>query len=645
MHPCPPDNKTTNGKKSKEIGRSLSNTELGVFKTVGAEICRAAETASKPGRLHRKGTVITMKTITEALSDLCRKAFEECGYEESLGVVAESDRPDICEFQCNGAMKGAKLYKLPPFKIASAVVEKLVGRKEFEKVEAVMPGFINLTISASFLSSYINNAHRDPARGMPQLLKGKKVLVDYGGPNVAKALHIGHLRSAIIGESVKRIAAAAGAQAIGDAHLGDWGLQMGLVIMELKERYPEWRCFSPDFDPEKEDIPPIDIKQLNEVYPCASAKSKVDPAFSAAAHEATVLLQAGHPGYSALAKAFTEVSKADMKGIYDRLHVNFEYWFGESDAGEYIGELLALLENKGLLKESDGAKVVQVSKEDDTAPMPPVIIKKSDGSNIYATTDLATMIQRRKLFDPDFLWYVVDKRQGLHFAQIFRCEKLAGILSEESVCEHLGFGTMNGADGKPFKTRDGGVMQLTDLLDTAYEKALESLDPAKFESEKHRRRVADRLSVASVKFGDLINNRAKDYIFDFDRFLSCEGKTGAYLLYTVTRITSLLSRTNETVPDELDPDCPLTGAEKSLLLTLAGAAELFEKAVEERAPNYIAEAAYRIASAFSTFYHDDRILSEEDAAKRKNRLALCALTKERMLYLTDLLAMETVDVM
>ncbi len=586
-----------------------------------------------------------MKTITEMLTDICREAFKECGYDGELGTVSESDRPDICQFQCNGAMKGAKIYKLPPFKIANAVVEKLTGREEFEKVEMAMPGFINMTVRPSFLALLVNAAHRDAHSGMPQILAGKKVLLDYGGPNVAKPLHIGHLRSAIIGEALKRIAAGAGAQAFGDIHLGDWGLQMGLVITELKVRHPDWRCFASDFDAEHEEIPAIDSKELNEVYPCASAKSKSDPAFAAEAHEATALLQRKHPGYYALWKAFMEVSKADMKRIYDRLHVYFEYWYGESDAEDYVEELLTVLNEKKLLQDSEGAKIVRVSREEDTAPMPPVIIKKSDNSNIYATTDLATMIQRRKLFDPDYIWYVVDKRQGLHFTQIFRCEKLAGILSEESICEHLGFGTMNGPDGKPFKTRDGGVMQLTDLLDTACSKALESLDPSKFAGEEQRKQTADRLSVASVKFGDLINNRAKDYIFDFDRFLSCEGKTGAYLLYTVTRITSLLNRAEGEIPSELDVSCPLTPAETQVLLALTGAAEYFKKAVEERAPNYIAEAAYNIATAFSTFYHDDRILSESDEQKKKNRLTLCALTREKMLFLTDLLAIDTVEVM
>ena len=586
-----------------------------------------------------------MNTITDTLSAILAGAFEECGYDPALAVVTESDRPDICQFQCNGAMKGAKLYRLPPFKIATAVTGKIADHPAFSKVEMAMPGFINLTLSEKFLAEYINETHADAHLGMPHLLKDQKVLVDYGGPNVAKPLHIGHLRSAIIGEAVKRIAAAAGADAFGDIHLGDWGLQMGLVIAELRERHPEWRCFAPDFDPEKDVIPEIDVKELNEVYPCASAKSKTDPEFARAAHEITAELQQKKPGYYALWKAFMKVSKADMKKIYDRLNVSFEYWYGESDAEEYVDELLSVLIEKNLLEESDGAKIVKVSTEEDTAPMPPVIIKKSDNSNIYATTDLATMIQRRKLFDPDRLWYVVDKRQGLHFTQVFRCAKLAGILKEDCDCAHLGFGTMNGADGKPFKTRDGGVMQLGNLLDTAYEKALENLAPEKFKDEEHRQSVAKKLSVASVKFGDLINNRAKDYIFDFDRFLSCEGKTGAYLLYTVTRITSLLNRAGEHLPDTLNPGCALTPAETNLLLALAGAGEFFSQAVIEQSPNYIGEAAYRIATAFSAFYHDDRILSEEDDAKRQNRLALCALTKEKLLFLTDLLGIETVDVM
>ena len=589
-----------------------------------------------------------MNTITTTLSLLLKEAFEACGYDGALGVVTKSDRPELCQFQCNGAMKGAKLYKLPPFKIATAVTEKLADHPAFLKVEMVMPGFINLTLKNEYLTDYINETAADPAKGMPQLLAGKKVLVDYGGPNVAKPLHIGHLRSAIIGESIKRISLAAGGDAFGDTHLGDWGLQMGLVITELRERHPDWRCFAPDFDPEKDTVPPIDVKELNEVYPCASGKSKTDPEYSRVAHEVTAELQKKHPGYYALWKSFMEVSKADMKGIYDRLNVDFEYWYGESDAEDYVEELLALLEEKNLLEESEGARVVRVSREDDNAPMPPVIIKKSDNSNIYATPDLATMIQRRRLFDPDYVWYVVDKRQGLHFTQIFRAEKLAGILKEECACEHLGFGTMNGADGKPFKTRDGGVMQLNALLDTAYEKALASLDPAKFRDEEHRKEVADRLSVASVKFGDLINNRSKDYVFDFDRFLSCEGKTGAYLLYTVTRITSLLAKAEREsleIPAHLDVTVDLSPAEKELLLTLADVGEYFEQAVTERAPNYIAEAAYRIASAFSVFYHDDRILSEEDGAKKANRLALCRMTKEKMEFLTYLLGIETVDVM
>ena len=586
-----------------------------------------------------------MQTITKTLGAIVGKAFADCGYDPELGAVTESDRPELCQFQCNGAMKGAKLYKKPPFKIAEEVVAKLSDEKAFAKAVVAMPGFINLTLDGAYLAGFVNAAHSDAHAGMPQMLEGRRIVVDYGGPNVAKPLHVGHLRSAIIGEALKRIAKAAGAEVFGDTHLGDWGLQMGLVITELRFRHPEWRCFAPDFDPEKDELPEISAAELNEVYPCASAKSKVDPAFSAEAHEATVLLQQKQPGLYALWKSFMEVSKADMKATYDRLNVDFEYWFGESDAEDYIPGLMKVLEDKGLLEESDGALVVKVAQQSDDAPMPPVIIKKSDGSNIYATTDLATIMQRTALFSPDGIWYVVDKRQGLHFTQVFRCAEKAGLIENEKVCEHLGFGTMNGPDGKPFKTRDGGVMQLTELLNTAYEKALSSLDPEKFACEADRRATADRLSVASVKFGDLINNRQKDYIFDFDRFLAAEGKTGAYLLYSVTRITSLLAKAEEKVPETLDPACALTPAETGLLLTLSKTSEAFEKAVTERCPNYIAEAAYAVATAFSAFYHDDRILSEEDGTKRSNRLALCALTKEKMKTLLDLLAIETVSAM
>lgn len=586
-----------------------------------------------------------MKTVIGILSEICGKAFSECGYDAALGAVCASDRPDICQFQCNGALSGAKIYRTAPIKIALAVAERLKDEKTFEKVETAMPGFINLTLDRAFLCEYLNAARADGKNGMPQMLAGKRIVVDYGGPNVAKPLHVGHLRSAIIGEAIKRIAKAAGADAVGDTHLGDWGLQMGLVITELKERHPEWRCFAPDFDPASDPIPAISAEELNEVYPCASAKSKTDAEYARRAHEATVLLQQKEPGYYALWQSFMKVSKADMKRIYDRLNVDFEYWYGESDAEDYVPELLEILENGGLLEDSEGAKVVRVARESDDAPMPPVIIKKSDGSNIYATTDLATILQRRKLFAPDGIWYVVDKRQGLHFTQVFRCAEKAGLIESEKLCEHLGFGTMNGADGKPYKTREGGVMPLTVLLDNAYRKALESLDPAKFRTNEERERTADRLSVASVKFGDLINNRQKDYIFDIDRFLSAEGKTGAYLLYSVTRIGSLLAKAADAVPGALDPACPVTKAETDLMLTLASAGEYFVKAVEERAPNYIAEAAYQIASSFSGFYHDVRILSEEDGQKRRNRLALCAFTRAWMTCLLDLLAIETVDVM
>lgn len=594
----------------------------------------------------QKGTdTKIMKTITQKLTEICSEAFEKCGYNAQLGIVTRSDRPELCQFQCNGALKGAKLHRVAPIKIAAAVVEELKKNDAFEDIQAVAPGFINIILKDAWLASFINELNQDKARGVEQVLSGKKVLIDYGGPNVAKPLHIGHLRSAIIGESLKRIAAATGADAFGDIHLGDWGLQMGLVITELKERHPDWKCFDESFDPEKDEIPEISIEELNEVYPCASKKSKEDEQYSKTAHEITALLQKKHPGYYALWKSFMKISKADMKRIYDRLNVSFEYWYGESDAEEYVEELISLLEEKQLLVESDGARVVIVEEESDTSPMPPVIIKKSDNSNIYATTDLATLLQRKKLFNPDNIWYVVDKRQGLHFSQVFRCQKKAGILGDGCDCEHLGFGTMNGADGKPFKTRDGGVMQLTALLDFASEKSRANLDDSKFETEEERRDAADKIAMASVKFGDLINNRTKDYVFDIDRFLSCEGKTGAYLLYTITRITSLLGKLEGDIPEKLNEKVSLTDTEKALLLTLADSAESVGFAAIEKAPNYVAESAYQISAAFSAFYHQNRVLGENDVDIRNNRLALCAITKAQLEFLTSLLGIDTVSAM
>lgn len=582
-------------------------------------------------------------TVTDTLTALVSDAFESCGYDRSLGVVTLSDRLDLCQFQCNGAFGGAKLYHKAPAKIASEVAEVLQKNELFAKAEVAMPGFLNLTLSDHALAANADELLKGARPLIEQVGNGRTVIVDYGGPNVAKPLHIGHLRPAIIGEAIKRLCAASGYRAIGDIHLGDWGLQIGLVIAELRERHPDWACFSDEFDPETDAVPSLTVELLQEVYPFASGKSKENAEFKQAAQQATYELQHGRPGFLALWKEILRVSVADLKQNYDRLSVHFELWLGESDAEKDVDGLVATLTQQGLLHESDGALVVDLAKEEDTAPMPPVIIKKSDNSSLYATTDLATIIQRQRDYAPDKIWYVVDKRQSLHFDQVFRCARLASLVPPETDLRLLGFGTINGADGKPFKTRDGGVMRLQTLLETVTDAALEKLQNSDYLntlSDEDKRAVAQKVGVAAVKFGDLINHRSKDYVFDMDKFLSFEGKTGTYLLYTVTRINSVLKKAGE------QPDVPLriySDVERELLLKLLLTPEVFARALEEQAPNLLCENAYQIAAAFSRVYHDHRIVSEPDEEKRAVRITLCRLTRTVLQAHLDVLGIDAVE--
>ena len=581
-----------------------------------------------------------MEQITKILTSVVSDVFAACGYESRLGGVTASDRPELCQFQCNGAFGAAKTAHKPPFVVAEEIAEKLRGDDRFEKVEVARPGFLNLTLSDAWLTELVNASAADGCDGVPSLLAGERILVDYGGANVAKPLHIGHLRSAIIGESLKRLALACGAEAIGDVHLGDWGLQIGLVLAELSERYPDRRCFAPDFDAAKDPVETTDVNELSEVYPFASARSKTDKAFSEKAHAMTKELQAGRAGYLAVWKEILRVSVADLKKNYDALNVHFEWWKGESDSEAYVPELLRILEDKHLLYESCGAKVVDVVEETDKNPMPPVIIKKSDDSNIYATTDLATILQRERDFHPDRIWYVVDNRQSLHFTQVFRCARLAGLVPARTELAHCGFGTMNGKDGKPYKTRDGGVMRLEDLIRTVEDAAYEKLSSSDYVSEADKRETARRVGVAAVKFGDLINQRSKDYIFDLEKFLSFEGKTGTYLLYTVTRIRSILRRVGE---GKETVSGVYSDSERELYLRLLLTGESYARAVEEKAPNYICENAYALATAFSRFYHENRILDEPDEAKRASWIGLISIVRRFLVKALDILAIEPVE--
>lgn len=583
-------------------------------------------------------------SITKILTDKLSAAFVECGYSAELGTVVTSDRPDLCQFQCNGAFAGAKLYHKAPRMIAADAAAKLEGDADLEKVEVVGAGFINITVSDEFLLGYVKQALADENLGIPQAEKPETVVLDYGGPNVAKPLHIGHLRSAVIGEALKRLVRATGRKTISDVHLGDWGLQMGLVMAELQERHPEWACFAEDFDAENFAGVDLDAESLNVIYPFASAKSKENDDFKQKARAVTAKLQKGDPGYTALWREIIRISVADMKKNYENLNVDFDYWYGESDAEKYVPELLDVLNEKGLLHESQGAMVVDVAEESDKITIPPVIIKKSDNSNIYATTDLATLIQREHDFKPDQIWYIVDARQGLHFTQVFRCAKKAGIVPEEVALAHIGYGTMNGADGKPYKTREGGVMRLADFYNTVYEAALERVSASNFSKDADREDIARKITVATIKFGDLVNYCMKDYVFDMDKFMAPDGKTGSFLLYTIARINSILKKA-EGAGEQFDSAAVYTDSERDLLLKISLSGEAFALAYREKAPSVICENAYQLASAFSKFYHDNHILTEEDADKKRAWLNICAAVRTVLEKHLDVLGIEPVEMM
>lgn len=584
-----------------------------------------------------------MKAITQILSEFVSQAFEIAGYDPSLGVVTASDRLDLCQFQCNGAFSAAKQYHKAPFIVAEQVAEVLKSDGIFSKVEVAKPGFLNLTLKDSYLLEHANAIAADPNLGIPMADKPSTIVLDYGGPNVAKPLHIGHLRSAIIGESIKRIARAAGHKVIGDIHLGDWGLQIGLVITELQVRYPEWRCFAADFDPAADEIAPLNTALLSEVYPFASKKSKTDEEYAKKAHQATYELQNGRPGYIALWKEILRVSIEDMKGNYEKLGVTFDLWYGESTADRYVPRLMNILAEKNLLTESNGALIVEVADPEDKAPMPPVIVRKSDHSSNYATTDLATIIQREEDFHPDKIWYVVDNRQELHFTQVFRCAKKAGLVPPRTELEFLGFGTMNGADGKPYKTRDGGIMKLEDMIATVTAGAQEKLEASNFVDKADYQDIARKVGVAAIKFGDLINQRSKDYVFDLSKFFSFEGKTGTYLLYTITRINSILKKAGVPVNQPLPLTGVYTDSERELLLKILMGGDVFQRALAEKAPNYLCENAYQLANSFSKFYHDNHIIDEPDKGKKQSWLALISLVRQVLCKHLDLLGIEAVE--
>ena len=559
-----------------------------------------------------------MKKIIDYIAEELADAFEKAGYDRAYGKVTLSNRPDLCEYQCNDAMAGAKAYKKAPFMIAENVVALLKDSACMEEVEVVKPGFINIRLKKAFVADYLNQMEEAEDLGIQKAENPEMIVVDYGGPNVAKPLHVGHLRSAIIGESVKRIARKMGHEVLGDIHLGDWGYQMGLIIT------------------------PFTISELEEIYPTASGKAKEDDAYRENALHATYLLQNGHRGYRAIWNHIINVSVSDLKRNYANLNVSFDLWKGESDAQAYIPDMIDKLKKDGFAHEDQGALVIDVQEETDTKEIPPCMIQKSDGASLYGTTDLATLVQRVEDYHPDKVIYVVDKRQELHFTQVFRSAKKTGIVPAETELKFLGFGTMNGKDGKPFKTREGGVMRLETLISETAEKMYKKISENHAIEEEEARKTANMIGVAALKYGDLSNQASKDYVFDVDRFISFEGNTGPYILYTIVRIKSILHKyqaqgnsLDGLKVQEAHADC-----EKALMLEAAKYNDVIANAFQDLAPHKICAYIYDLANAFNRFYHETKILGEENAEKQKSYIALLKVTKDVLEGCIDVLGFE-----
>lgn len=583
-----------------------------------------------------------MKKMVDLIGQELAEAFEKAGYDPSYAKVTLSDRPDLCEYQCNGAMAGARAYHKAPFMIAEDVIAHLEKQEWMEKVEVVKPGFINIHVNTDKTAAYLNAMKEEEELGLEKTDKPQTIVLDYGGPNVAKPLHVGHLRSAIIGESVKRIARRMGHKVLGDIHLGDWGYQMGLIITELQERQPDLPYFQKDYEGDYPIEAPFTIGELEEIYPAASARAKEDEEYRERALHATYLLQNGDRGCRAIWQHIMHVSVADLKKNYANLNVDFDLWKGESDAQADIPDMIRRLKEEGYAHTDQGALVIDVQEESDTKEVPPCMIQKSDGASLYGTTDLATLVQRERDYHPDQIIYVVDKRQELHFVQVFRAARKSGIVPEETRLRFLGFGTMNGKDGKPFKTREGGVMRLEVLISEIQEEMYKKITENRTVEEAEARQTAGIVGLSAIKYGDLSNQASKDYVFDVDRFTSFEGNTGPYILYTIVRIKSIL---NKYQAEGADPDkAVIRGTDeelpRALMLSCARYNEVIEGAYEELAPHKICAYIYDLANDFNRFYHETRILAEEDQEKKESYIALLVLTRKVLEACIDMLGFE-----
>lgn len=584
-----------------------------------------------------------MEKILDIISKEVMEAMKANGYDEKYGKVTLSNRPDLCEYQCNGAMAAAKEYKCAPFLISDKIAQSLAGNRLFASAESVKPGFLNLKINPDYLAAYLQEMESDRERlGCDKCKEPKTIMIDYGGPNVAKPLHVGHLRSAIIGESVKRIGRFMGHHMIGDVHLGDWGLQMGLIITELKDRKPDLVYFDDKYEGEYPKEPPFTISELEEIYPTASGKSKEDEAYKEEAMTATYELQHGRKGYGALLNHILEVSVSDLKRNYENLNVSFELWKGESDAQPFIPGMVQKMKDDGFAYISEGALVVDVKEETDAKEVPPCMILKSDGASLYNTTDLATIVWRMQEYHPDKIIYVVDKRQELYFTQVFRCARKTGLVKPETELKFLGFGTMNGKDGKPFKTREGGVMRLEHLVSEINEEMYRKIADNHTVEEAEGRKTAQVVALSAIKYGDLSNQASKDYIFDIERFTSFEGNTGPYILYTIVRIKSILRnyQAEKTMPEQARILPAHSDSEKALMSELSRFNGMMENTFAETAPHKVCAYIYDLANAFNHFYHETNIMKEPDAMVQAGYIRLLELTKRVLELCIDVLGFE-----
>ncbi|MCH5251717.1 MAG: arginine--tRNA ligase [Lachnospiraceae bacterium] len=589
-----------------------------------------------------------MKKIIEILKGKMEEGFEKAGYDAKYGFVSISNRPDLCQYQCNGAMAAAKEYKKAPIQIAGDVVANLQDDSVFEKIEAVNPGFINITVSGAFLAEQAEKMSKEELFGIEKKGQPKTIIIDYGGPNVAKSLHVGHLRPAVVGESVKRICRFMGDKIFGDVHLGDWGLQIGLIITEVKKRQPELPYFDDAFDGEYPEEAPFSIRDLEEIYPYASAYSKEHEDYLKEAQQVTALFQDGHRGYRALWEHILDVSITDLKKNYNKLNVEFDLWKKESDVQEYVPGMVSRLKEDGYAYISEGALVVDVTEEGDKKELPPCIIVKSNGATLYATTDLATIVEREKLFQPDELIYVTDKRQNMHFTQVFRAAKKSGIARPETKLTFIGLGTMNGKDGKPFKTRDGGVLRLQALREEINAEVYRKMKENRDYSEAEAKEISEKVGLAALKYGDLSNQAAKDYIFDIERFASFEGNTGPYILYTIVRIKSLLNKFKEN-GGEIDENTvllsPISESETEVYLTLNKFSDAVESAYEDLAPHKICQYIFELSEAFNHFYHETKILAQTDEDRKASYLKLIGLVQRVLEQCIELLGFEAPEKM